>query len=620
MERLIINPAPLKDSTFAERYPVPEQEAFSENVSVAFLAPMRAEFANGNLAQFLTSLNTQRGVSGKIGAIFLLNDTKQDYVIQDSSAIVDNKKAAEYLHLITEGNGDFTQFGEEYAQLAKAIQEKDLLEIKFMYQTYPNVSFGRLRLELVDAARKLFSSTQDPTEKVVHLADVDTLYQPDFVRRIERYYREPTALANISRWDYQPGTLVSSDEKREKDGTRRVLESFDTQRFKSIADNANLLLSDEYAAGSPRISGRLGYIGGRRMYRGYHQIQNEDFALATDMKRDTPLGNTGTVIIVDRAREAYIEGKGSNDTVQTDSKMRLRNQELGFAVRLMLPEMTRLRSFWISQRNNTASEAVEFKELYEVLEKVDFFSHPELAALIFGGDVQTGQSDVLGLLRDALIKDCSPVAEDFEHIFEEPSIRRSIYSRLIKGMEEYRQTPFARPTSSLTKEEKIQKFTRVMLHDAALDQAFHSSRAPHFLLPQESKEYLSMTVRLIEQRTQRLGFTSEPNFLRLYIQEQDREETVLALRRQQLRTYIDAVAGNYELASQVKNRLEPFEIAYAIEIEEIRTQMRDGRSPEEVYEQLVHMYADFFTFSHLHQNIVWAQTFSQYILRENITL
>lgn len=302
---------------FKREQGIPQQVQFGEQVKNEILVPVRAELANGNLANYLRQLNEQKGFNNqdKIGVVLLINDNASDHD-KRKDVLDENHLTAQYLSLLTTGEMDDIDqlsIAQEYKDLAKQIREKDHLEIRFDFLHYKDSKphFGALRVQLFKLAEAFKNPNISEKDVVVHLSDIDTSFSPSYFQNLKAFYKDPSHGTNFAEKDFMPG--VHEGEK-EEDLSKDLLTYLDEYRLYRYGADIEALLGDKITSGTPTISGRLSYFFEKGQLNSeiddignkYHV--NEDYAIGkyirekNKIKSDEKAGNIGEVYSQHRLR------------------------------------------------------------------------------------------------------------------------------------------------------------------------------------------------------------------------------------------------------------------------------------------------------------------------------
>lgn len=247
---------PVIDSALKNESKSEQVVSFGKDVKDLVLVPVRAELDNGNLFNFLTSHNQQRGLgTNKLGLIFLVNNTATDEANKD--LIAENDKTATYLSAISTKDVatiDELDIPARYKTLAYDIIDKNQLEItsRTYRSPYDKAHFGDLRIRLFDLAGQYKHPSLPPDEVVVHLTDADTQLPPNHYRILRRHYKKYNK--NISRYDIHPGEFEGEDTQNIG---QRTLENFDLFRFYQYGQDLEKSILGIGNPGTPTFSAKF---------------------------------------------------------------------------------------------------------------------------------------------------------------------------------------------------------------------------------------------------------------------------------------------------------------------------------------------------------------------------
>ncbi len=238
-----------------------ELEKFSDAVRHIVIVPIRGELHNGNLANFLSRANRQKGFThDKLSIIFLVDDHASD---RDNKALRDeNHLTASYLSSLS--NKNFPEIEDldippRYKNLAKDILEKNMLEIRIAYLNSPDTQphFGDLRLKLLDLANACRNPDISLQDIIIHFSDIDTTLPPDHFEKQKTAYANPTNQINISKYDFMPG---KHEGNKDNDLSKNMLTHLDQYRLFRYGKDVQNKINGCLPSANPLISGRLSFF------------------------------------------------------------------------------------------------------------------------------------------------------------------------------------------------------------------------------------------------------------------------------------------------------------------------------------------------------------------------
>lgn len=334
----------------------PEQQKFSEQVSILVPTIVRGELYNGHLANFLRQHTRQTGLGEKkIGIIFLINDQASDK--SREHVLEENRIVHQYLTLLSQGNLseiNALDVPKSCKAVAEEVIAKNILEIRtdYVHTKQPkknylkkffrpqNIITKRLRRYNVAPIREphygklryqsfylmpSFLST-DSQFVTIHPTDVDiTIKENHYQNLYQKVYDDQKKDSNLTMYDLFPGKHEGTDEK---EIGRDSLLYFDIYRFYMFARHVNEFLTWRGVSGMPTISGRHSSFftrdGGRKLHPDLEDIKysrnNEDYLV-------------GTYLI-----NRHVSGRYSPDSTHLGGKPLRKEGEVLFLDRLRTPE------------------------------------------------------------------------------------------------------------------------------------------------------------------------------------------------------------------------------------------------------------------------------------------
>ncbi len=128
-----------------------------------------------------------------------------------------------------------------------------------------------------------------------------------------------------------------------------------------------------------------------------------------------------------------------------------------------------------------------------------------------------------------------------------------------------------------------------------------------------------VALALNEENPEERKFKESDEYRQIFMRELKREQTKIRLRRVRLVDYVDSLAGKKEIPGGEQRILNPYIEYFQDETDEMKKQLNEGKTPEQVSVSYIHKYDSFFNSdADIHMHIARLRALSKYAFAHNL--